>query len=120
MNRILNIGLCLSLIGLSGAVSADLLVGKNGMTLYTFDRDSRGSSACSWHCIRIWSPADPEDAQGPDFGAITREGGARQLTYEGKPLYYYMGDRRPGDANGAGLDRLWHVVETGTSYRASN
>jgi predicted lipoprotein with Yx(FWY)xxD motif len=120
MKRIVYMGLCLGLIGLAGAASAALLVGHNGRTLYTFAKDTPGNSACSWQCIRIWVPAKPGDLTGPEFGAITREGGARQLTYEGKPLYYYIGDHRPGDANGAGMDRLWHVVEMGASYHASN
>jgi predicted lipoprotein with Yx(FWY)xxD motif len=120
MKRIVYMGLCLSLIGLSATASADLLVGRNGMTLYTFAKDVHGNSVCSWQCIRIWMPAKPGDVTGPEFGAITREGGARQLTYGGKPLYYYIGDHQSGDANGAGMDRLWQVVEMGTSYDASN
>jgi predicted lipoprotein with Yx(FWY)xxD motif len=90
----------------------DLLTARNGMTLYTFDKDvtGSGSSACSWQCIRVWPPALVGEEPGPGFGAITREGGARQLTYEGKPLYHYIGDHRPGDANGDRIDLEWHVV----------
>ena len=89
------------LVGMPLAAPAyDLLTDENGMTLYTYDRDKvDGSSACAWQCIRIWPPVQ-----------ATREGGARQLTYEGKPLYYFVGDRRPGDANGDRMDRVWHIV----------
>ena len=110
MKIIAIVGFCLSLIGLPVAASADLLAAKNGMTLYTFSKDTPGNSACSWHCIKVWHPAEAGDADGPAFGAITREGGARQLTHDGKPLYYYIGDHRPGDANGDGMDQLWRVV----------
>lgn len=92
------------------APAHDLLVARNGMTLYTFDKDVAGSSACSWQCIRIWPPALTGDEPGPGFGAITREGGSRQLTFERRPLYYYIGDHGPGDANGDGIERVWHVV----------
>lgn len=94
------------------ASAHDLLTARNGMTLYTFDRDIAGSglSVCSWQCIRVWPPALVGEEPGPGFGAITREGGARQLTYEGKPLYHYIGDRHPGDANGDRIDLEWHVV----------
>jgi predicted lipoprotein with Yx(FWY)xxD motif len=105
-----------ALLILAGAPLAapahDLLTGKDDMTLYTYDRDvaGGGSSACAWQCIRVWPPARADGMRGPGFGAITREGGERQLTYEGRPLYYFIGDRRPGDANGDGLDQMWHVV----------
>ena len=110
MKSIANIGLCLSLVVLPITASAELLTGKNGMTLYTLAKDTPGKSACSWYCIKMWPPAEAGDAEGPQFGAMTREGGARQLTYAGKPLYYFSGDRKPGDANGDGIDQLWRVV----------
>lgn len=104
----LSILLAVSLV----ASAHDLLTDRHGMTLYTFDNDvaGSGSSVCSWQCIRIWPPVQAGDELAPGFGAVTREGGDRQLTYHGKPLYYFVGDRRPGDANGDGIDRAWHVV----------
>jgi len=113
MKAIVKIIGCLSLLTMTAGVSAhDLLTGKNGMTLYTFDRDdsAKAASTCSWHCIKVWPPAAAQEMSEPGFGAITREAGARQLTYEGRPLYYYIGDHGPGDANGDGIERVWHVV----------
>ncbi|MFL6623434.1 MAG: hypothetical protein ACJ8J7_14805 [Sulfurifustaceae bacterium] len=110
--------ICLSLLLIGTAsAAADILIATNGMTLYTFDRDVRdsGRSACSWYCARIWPWASENDASGPEFGVITREGGARQLTYKGRPLYYFIGDRKPGDANGAEMDQAWHVVPLATA-----
>lgn len=109
MNRAAKIALTLMAFA-AGDASAGLLTGKNGMTLYTFAQDRPGESACSWHCIKIWPPARVGDAAGPEFGAITREGGERQLTYDGRPLYYFIGDRHPGDANGAGIEQVWYAV----------
>ena len=109
----LKVAAFLFLVGAPLATPAyDLLTDANGMTLYTYDKDTvdGGSSACTWQCIRIWPPVQADQTHGPGFGAITREGGARQLTYEGKPLYYFVGDRRAGDANGDRMDRVWHVV----------
>jgi predicted lipoprotein with Yx(FWY)xxD motif len=45
-----------------------------------------------------------------DFGAITREDGKRQTTYKGWPLYYYAGDKAPGDVLGQGLGNVWFVA----------
>lgn len=104
------------LLPAASASAGELLTARNGMTLYTFVQDSPGRSACSWYCIRIWPPAGVEDADGSGFGAITREGGGRQLTYAGKPLYYFVGDRKPGDANGAGIDQKWQVVTVAVHY----
>ena len=115
--------LAASLVFAAATSAGELLTGKDGLTLYTFSQDAPGQSACSWYCIRIWPPAYEGDAEGPELGTITREGGARQLTYHGKPLYYFAGDRRPGDANGAGIDQAWHVVlvppGAGTEQQAS-
>jgi predicted lipoprotein with Yx(FWY)xxD motif len=52
----------------------------------------------------------PEGLNAGDFGAITREDGKRQSTYKGAPLYYYAGDKAPGDALGQGLGNAWFVA----------
>ena len=45
-----------------------------------------------------------------DFGIITREGGYRQWTYKGKPLYLFSGDVNPGDNNGNGVNGVWKIA----------
>jgi len=90
---------------------AVLVAGSNGQTLYQFDLDTPGSgiSACVGGCIATWPPltvpagtvptaASPVTGQ---LGTITRtDGKGTQVTYHGRPLYFYSGDTKPGDANG--------------------
>jgi predicted lipoprotein with Yx(FWY)xxD motif len=100
------------------------LADASGMTLYTFDQDSRGSgaSACTGSCATTWSAAvAPEGVIArpigltADLSAITREGGLRQLTYDGRPLYRYAGDHAAGDVTGDGVDGVWHVASVKTA-----
>jgi predicted lipoprotein with Yx(FWY)xxD motif len=87
-----------------------------GMTLYTFKKDSPGKSACAGPCVEKWplyfreKVAVPEGGTAGDFGAITREDGKRQTTYKGWPLYYFAGDKAPGDVLGQGLGNVWFVA----------
>ncbi len=106
-------------------VAAHILVNSNGRTLYVFAPDSRGKSTCSGQCAKFWPPRHlPKNAAPPSkiagipgtFGAITRTDGTRQLTYDGAPLYTFVGDHKPGDMNGQGLvasGGYWWVVVAG-------
>ncbi len=102
------------------AAAADMLTGKNGMTLYTFDQDSGGKSACTAQCAAMWPPAAASDASGTDFGAITRDDGSKQLTYQGKPLYYHAGDKKAGDAKGDNMGNVWHVAKPGAVAKGTD
>lgn len=88
------------------------LVDASGMTLYTYDMDSRGKSACTGLCASVWPPARAgADARPRDgFTVITRPDGTRQWAYHGAPLYAYADDHRPGDAKGDGAEGVWHVA----------
>ena len=88
-----------------------LVAGANGMTVYTFAKDvaNSGTSACTGGCITKWPaltvPAGSTPAGGSGvtgkLGTITRsDDGSTQVTYSGLPLYFYSGDKAPGDANG--------------------
>lgn len=87
-----------------------------GMTLYLFRKDSPGKSACEGPCVVKWPlyfremVAVPEGLNALDFGTITRLDGKRQTTYKGLPLYYFAGDKAPGDVLGQGLGNVWFVV----------
>ena len=87
-----------------------------GMTLYIFKKDSPGKSVCAGPCVEKWplyfreKVAVPEGVNAGDFGTITREDGKRQTTYKGWPLYYYSGDKAPGDVSGQGLGTVWFVA----------
>lgn len=96
----------------SAFAAGNVLVDQNGMTVYVFDKDSNGTSNCYGGCEKAWPPvklADSDVVAAP-YGSTTRKDGTRQLMYQGRPLYLYVGDEKPGDENGDGLGGIWHVV----------
>lgn len=88
------------------------LVGPNGMTLYTFDRDAGGKSLCNGPCATNWPPlmAPAGAAASGDWSIVTRDDGSRQWAYRGKPVYYWVKDAKPGDRTGDGFNNVWHVA----------
>ena len=93
---------------------ARLLTDGSGRTLYIFDKDSNGVSACYGSCARTWPPFITGAAKAPrGYGLVSRRDGSRQLAYRGHPLYRYSGDRRPGDTAGDGIGGIWHDVRIG-------
>ena len=96
----------------------EILVGPEGLTLYMFDRDTKGTGASSCHdsCAQTWPPLTvtgaPSKSDGVTAGLNTfaREGGARQVTAGGWPLYYYAPDESPGDAKGQGVGGVWWAL----------
>jgi predicted lipoprotein with Yx(FWY)xxD motif len=96
---------------------ATVLTNARGFTLYSFAPDTPGTSKCYGSCAAYWPPVTGTAAASPGLpgriGTITRTGGARQLTYNGHPLYTYIGDSAPGQAKGNNLNLnggLWHEV----------
>ncbi|TFW27652.1 COG4315 family predicted lipoprotein [Massilia horti] len=88
-----------------------VLVDANGMTVYTFDKDKDGKSACTGPCAENWPAVKAGDAAlTPPYGSITREDGSKQLTYKGKPLYTFVKDKKPGDKSGDKVKDVWHAV----------
>jgi predicted lipoprotein with Yx(FWY)xxD motif len=91
-----------------------ILVDAHGMTLYTFDRDVRGSgrSSCNGDCAVKWPPllASAGDVHQGAFSIITRDDGQRQWVYLGQPLYTWPEDQEPGDRYGDNYNKVWHVV----------
>ena len=90
-----------------------VLVNSAGMTLYTFDKDTAGKSACNDQCAKIWPPvAAPADAKPMgDMTVITRDDGSKQWAYKGKPVYLYAKDTKPGDKTGDNFKEVWHVIK---------
>ena len=93
------------------------LTGPEGRTLYVFARDVPGTSNCYGNCEQIWPPlvVDPGPPVAPpglpgQLGTTTRRDGRRQVTYNGWPLYYWVGDTAPGQANGQGVNDVWWVA----------
>jgi len=89
-----------------------VLAGTNGMTLYTFDRDAAGKSACNGPCAANWPPlmASASDKDSGDYTVITRDDGSKQWAYKGKPLYFWAKDAKPGDKTGDGVNNVWKVA----------
>jgi predicted lipoprotein with Yx(FWY)xxD motif len=90
-----------------------MLVGSNGMTLYTFDKDAGGKSACNGPCAGNWPPlmAKEGDKAAGDWSIITRDDGGKQWAYKTKPVYFWAKDQKAGDKTGDGLNGVWHVVQ---------
>ncbi len=91
------------------------LVGPNGMTLYTFDKDTAGNgkSVCNGQCATNWPPfmaADGDKAAG-DFSIVTRDDGKKQWAAKGWPLYYWIKDTKPGDKTGDGVNGSWKTAK---------
>ncbi|WP_096698876.1 hypothetical protein [Polaromonas sp. AER18D-145] len=109
------LGGCASMSNPPAKVADGMLVGPNGMTLYTFDRDITGSgkSVCNGPCATNWPPllaAETDKASG-DYTVITRDDGKKQWSMKGKPLYYWIKDTKAGDKTGDGVQNVWHIVK---------
>lgn len=101
--------------------SAGLLVAPNGMTLYTFDKDSANKSACVGGCLAVWPAMVARDAatlKAP-YTAIARDDGSQQVAFQGKPLYLYAADQKAGDATGDKSGGVWHAVRQAAKTRAT-
>ncbi len=96
-------------------LSGGALVAPNGMTLYTFDRDTAGSgkSACNGPCAALWPPlmAGANDQPSGNYTLVTRDDGAKQWAYKGKPVYFYKPDTKAGDRTGDNFRDVWHIIK---------
>ena len=91
------------------------LVGANGMTLYTFEKDTAGNgkSVCNGGCATNWPPfmAADNDKPSGDFTIVTRDDGKKQWAAKGWPLYYWVKDTKPGDKTGDGVGGNWKTAK---------
>jgi predicted lipoprotein with Yx(FWY)xxD motif len=91
-----------------------VLTNDKGMTLYVFDKDSGGKSACNGPCTGNWPPLMASAGAMPmgDYSIITRNDGTKQWAYKGRPLYAWKKDAKPGDITGDGfLNGAWHIAQ---------
>ena len=91
-----------------------VLTDAKGMTLYTFDKDAGGKSACNGPCATNWPPlkASASDKNEGGYTMIKRDDGSMQWAYKGKPLYTWAKDTKPGDITGDGfLNGAWHIAQ---------
>jgi predicted lipoprotein with Yx(FWY)xxD motif len=92
--------------------AGEVLVDQQGMTLYTFDKDAEGSSACVGECAAKWPPvlaADDAQASG-EFTIVTRNDNSKQWAYKGRPLYRWAQDKQQGDVSGDKVGGVWHLA----------
>jgi predicted lipoprotein with Yx(FWY)xxD motif len=95
-----------------------VLTNPAGLTLYTFKDDVRNSGqslvpaaiAPNWPPLTVTgTPVAPSGLPG-QLGSFTRPDGTTQVMYNGMPLYTFVGDTQPGQANGQGLLNLWFAA----------
>ena len=107
-------------VSVSHTSAGDALAGPNGMTLYIFKNDTNGSSTCTGGCADKWPPLVGDGSLvvagagvSGSFGTTTRDDGSKQVTHDGQPLYYYSGDKSPGQILCQNVDEFggtWLVV----------
>jgi predicted lipoprotein with Yx(FWY)xxD motif len=92
------------------------LMDDKGLTLYTFIKDTAGTSTCNSKCAAMWPPLSARvlPTGGPgvwrQFALIKRPDGTLQVTYNRMPLYYFSGDKKPGDIKGEGIGGFWFAA----------
>ena len=107
-------------VGVASTGLGDVLVDRQGRTLYLFERDSGTMSACTGACAVNWpplrvrgTPLVGSGAKRSDVGTTARPDGMKQVTYNGHPLYTFVNDKKPGDTNGEGISAFggsWFAV----------
>src|SRR5689334_16716971 len=99
-----------------------ILVDGRGRTLYLFEKDRPGSSACAGLCSTYWPPLlatgksiAGKGTKGSLLSSVRRSNGSRQVTYAGHPLYLFSGDSKRGQTNGEGLTDFgaaWYALSS--------
>jgi len=113
----------------AGSAGVFLTAG-SGRAVYLWAKDGMNMSACSGACAAAWPPVPATGkltatggAKASDLGTITRSDGTKQVTYDGHPLYYFVGDSAAGQTNGQGSDNFgakwWLVASSGAKITAS-
>ncbi len=107
-------------VGVASSGLGRILVNGRGRTLYLFERDKHGKSACSGQCAAFWppliasgKPVATAGAKASLLGTTKRADGRLQVTYNHHPLYTFVKDTRKGQANGEDLDAFgakWYAV----------
>jgi predicted lipoprotein with Yx(FWY)xxD motif len=107
-------------LGVASTGLGDVLVNRQGRTLYLFGRDSGAMSACTGACAVNWPPLRDRGtplvgsgAKASEIGKTARPDGKSQLTYNDHPLYTFVNDTKPGDTRGEGINAFggsWFAV----------
>jgi predicted lipoprotein with Yx(FWY)xxD motif len=93
----------------------------NGQVVYAYDKDPKGgASACTGSCAQVWLPVtgspvvSPADTGLGTLGTVATSNGAKQVTYNGRPLYTYK-NAKPLVTKGNGVGGVWHVIKMSES-----
>ena len=102
-------------VAVASSQLGDILVDAEGRTLYAFTRDKGDQSACSGQCAANWPALTGTATAGTGVQAsllstALQANGDTQVTYGGRPLYYFAGDAKPGDTNGQGVGDVWFAL----------
>jgi predicted lipoprotein with Yx(FWY)xxD motif len=109
-----------AIVSVANSPLGRILVDSKGVTLYDFVADKGTTSVCYDACAALWPPlitkgkpvAGP-GVRGSLLGTTKRKDGKLEVTYNGHPLYYWVGDRKPGQTTGQGLNQFggpWWVL----------
>lgn len=109
-----------AVVALRKTTLGTILVDARGRTLYLFEKDSSGMSACNTACVQYWpaltsrtTPRAGRGVQQSMLRLVRQHNGLRQVTYAGHPLYTFVGDEQAGQTTGEGLTNFgagWYVV----------
>ena len=99
-----------------------VLAASNGQVVYAYDKDPKGGApACTGSCAQVWLPvtgshpvASPADTGMGTFGTVATSNGAKQITYNGSPLYTFKGAKAL-TTSGNGVGGVWHVIKMSES-----
>jgi predicted lipoprotein with Yx(FWY)xxD motif len=98
--------------------AGNIVVDAKGISVYFFTKDAKdsGTSACTGACLTSWPPLTTTSATptaegvSGKVGTITTPDGAKQVTLNGLPLYYFAQDKNPGDILGQGVNSVWYLA----------
>jgi predicted lipoprotein with Yx(FWY)xxD motif len=107
-----------------------LAAGPKHLTVYLFAADTGSTSTCSGACAQVWPPVTTTgapkaagEAVAADLGTTTRSEGAKQVTYKGHPLYWYVSDSKAGETTGQGVQSFgaawWALSPSGSKITGS-
>src|ERR1700736_389665 len=98
-----------------------VLAAANGQVVYTYAQDTKGGApTCTGSCAAIWPPltgnpvVSAADHGLGTLGTVSDANGAKQVTYNGMPLYTYKG-AKPLATKGNGVGGVWHVIKLSAS-----
>lgn len=103
-----------------------VLTNGHGMTLYYSAHDPAGHAKCTGKCAKYWpplvlksgKPTGPSDIAG--HLSVIKGADGRQVAYKGHPLYTFISDQKPGQANGEGVGGYWHAATPQVSAAKSS